>query len=119
MMKPICNEHDMPDFIPVLMVLTETAGFDGGGGYGEMSACGHWLIQSWLEDEKIAVNITRAPTTRREETPSKTLSLWTPHRASDILQSFDLCPISGRLCCSLHENSHEIRVMDYMIPGPL
>lgn len=74
MMKPICNKPD----IPVLMAWTETLGFGGGDAYGEMSVCGDWLIQSWLEEKQIAVNITRAPTTRREETPTKTLCLWTP-----------------------------------------
>lgn len=118
MMTPVVNQHDngIPSLIPVLMTSAETSGFDGGDLYGDMRVCDNWLIQPWVEDERMVVNMTKIPRTRREDTPTKTLLLWASHRSSDSLQCFDFCPISGRLCCSVDDNGYEIRVMDYIVP---
>ena len=118
MMKPTNNQQDdgIPSMIPVLMSSTVTNGFEGGDLYGDMRVCDDWLIQPWGADERIAVNMTKTPTTRRGITPNKTFLLWASHRSSDILQCFDLCPTSGRLCCSVNDNDYEIRVMDYIVP---
>jgi hypothetical protein len=118
MMKPTRNQQDdgISSLIPALMAEVVIDGFSGQSLDGNMHFCDNWLIQPWVDDKQIAVNITKIPTTRRGDTPNQTLPLWETQRSSDSLQCFDLCPISGRLCCSVIEDGYEIRVMDYVVP---
>jgi hypothetical protein len=120
MMKSTGNQQDdgIPTLIPLLMASAVTDGFVGGDRdlHGDMRVCDDWLIQPWVEDPSVVVNITRIPTTRREDTPNKTFQLWRSYHPWHEIQCYDLCPTSGRLCCSLKDDGYEIRVMDYIVP---
>jgi hypothetical protein len=118
-LKPTGNQQGdgIPSSIPVLMARGVTD-FGGGDLYGEMRICNDCLIQPWLEDDQVVVNVAKVPVTRpadTDNTPMKTLVLWTP-RSGDVLQCFDFCPVSGRLCCTVAGNGFEVRVMDFIVP---
>jgi hypothetical protein len=118
MLKSTGNQHDdgIPSSIPVLMRWGITHGFQGGDLYGDMRFSNDWLVQPWVEDDQVVINVAKIPATRREDTPMKTLLLWASHRDDDVLQCFDFCPVSGRLCCTVADNGFEVRVMDFIVP---
>ena len=121
MLKPanFGNDHDLPPYIPVLMTSVGINSFEGGDvgeSYGDLRSCDDWLVQPWLEEDKVVVNMTKMPDTRQGDTQNHTFVLWSPRRPSDGTQCFDLCTISGRVCCAVDDESQEIRVMDYIVP---